>query len=61
MLRRVQQMEAVIGTFPESGKAIGFGLRQIATPPYPHIIFFEVTEDEIIIHRHSARKPLEDA
>jgi toxin ParE1/3/4 len=34
-------------------------IRRINTSPYPHLIFYEATEDEIIIHavRHGARDP----
>lgn len=35
-------------------------LRRMTTPPYPYLIFYEVTDDELIIHavRHAARDPL---
>jgi plasmid stabilization system protein ParE len=34
-------------------------IRRLTTPPYPYLIFYEVTETEIIIHalRHGAREP----
>lgn len=34
-------------------------IRRLTTPPYPYLIFYEVTETEIIIHavRHGARDP----
>jgi plasmid stabilization system protein ParE len=34
-------------------------IRQLTTPPYPYLIFYEATEAEIIIHavRHAARDP----
>lgn len=34
-------------------------IRRMTTPPYPYLVFYEATEDEIIIHavRHSARDP----
>jgi toxin ParE1/3/4 len=33
--------------------------RRMATPPYPYLIFYEATDDELIIHavRHAARDP----
>ena len=34
-------------------------IRRIATQPYPYLIFYEVSGDELIIHavRHGARDP----
>ena len=34
-------------------------IRRMTTPPYPYLIFYDVTDDEIIIHtvRHGAREP----
>jgi plasmid stabilization system protein ParE len=34
-------------------------IRRVNTSPYPYLIFYEVTEDEIIVHavRHGARDP----
>lgn len=34
-------------------------IRRLATPPYPYVVFYEATENEIIIHavRHQARNP----
>jgi plasmid stabilization system protein ParE len=34
-------------------------IRRLTTPPYPYLIFYELTESEIIIHavRHAARDP----
>jgi len=34
-------------------------IRRATTPPYPYLIFYEVTDAEIIIHavRHAARDP----
>ena len=34
-------------------------IRRMVTTPYPYLIFYEATEDEIIIHavRHGARDP----
>jgi toxin ParE1/3/4 len=33
--------------------------RRMATPPYPYLVFYEATDDELIIHavRHAARDP----
>jgi|SRR5262245_13996949 len=34
-------------------------IRRMTTTPYPYLVFYEATEDEIIIHavRHGARDP----
>jgi plasmid stabilization system protein ParE len=34
-------------------------IRRLAIPPYPYLVFYEITETEIIIHavRHAARNP----
>lgn len=34
-------------------------IRRLAAPPYPYVIFYEATENEIIIHavRHQSRNP----
>jgi toxin ParE1/3/4 len=34
-------------------------IRRLTTSPYPFLVFYEVTEEEIIIHavRHAARDP----
>ena len=37
-------------------------IRRITTKPYPYLVFYEATEDEIIIHavRHGARDPFDN-
>ena len=34
-------------------------IRRMTTPPYPYLVFYEVGDDEIIVHavRHAARDP----
>jgi len=34
-------------------------IRRVTTSPYPYVVFYEVTETDIIIHavRHAARDP----
>jgi len=34
-------------------------LRRVVVSPYPYLIFYEVAQDQIVIHgvRHSARRP----
>jgi toxin ParE1/3/4 len=37
-------------------------IRRMTTTPYPYLIFYEATDDEVIIHavRHGARDPSDD-
>jgi plasmid stabilization system protein ParE len=34
-------------------------IRRLPVPPYPYLIFYEVTGDEVVVHtvRHAARDP----
>ena len=34
-------------------------IRRLTTPPYPFLLFYEITDEEIIVHaiRHGARDP----
>lgn len=34
-------------------------IRRVATTPYPYLVFYEISGDEIVVHavRHSARNP----
>ena len=34
-------------------------IRRMTTPPYPYLVFYEASDDEIIIHaiRHTSRNP----
>ena len=36
-------------------------IRRLSTLPYPYLVFYEITENEIVIHavRHAARDPSE--
>jgi toxin ParE1/3/4 len=45
---------------PSAGQLTSKGrLRRMIASPYPYLIFYRVTEDEIVIHgvRHGARNP----
>ena len=62
--KRVQaRIHAIIGLLllhPHIGTRTNKpGIRRLATPPYPYVVFYEPTETEIIIHavRHQARNP----
>ena len=34
-------------------------IRRMTTPPYPYLVFYEISDDEVIIHaiRHTSREP----
>jgi plasmid stabilization system protein ParE len=62
--RRVQtRIQAVINLllqYPHAGQLTSKGrLRRMTTLPYPYLIFYQATDNEIVIHgvRHSARHP----
>ena len=57
---RIRAVEKLLAQFPLSGSRTRLSwLRRIAVTPYPYLVFYEVTENEVIIHavRHGARKP----
>jgi toxin ParE1/3/4 len=57
---RIQAVTNLLLSYPRLGvRTEDPTIRRINTSPYPYLIFYEVTEDEIIIHavRHGARDP----
>jgi toxin ParE1/3/4 len=57
---RIQNVINLLLTHPHIGvRTDDPSIRRINTTPYPYLIFYEVTKDEIIIHavRHGARDP----
>lgn len=62
--RRVQaRIKAVIDLLlphPQIGRTTSRrGMRRMVASPYPYLIFYRATEDEIVIHgvRHASRRP----
>jgi plasmid stabilization system protein ParE len=58
--RRIDSVLALIAEQPRSGTLTDDAtIRRQVVRPYPYLIFYEVTDDEIIIHavRHGARDP----
>jgi len=56
----MQRMTDLLLVHPEIGvRTDDPVVRRLTTRPYPYLIFYEVTETEIIIHavRHAARDP----
>jgi plasmid stabilization system protein ParE len=57
---RIQAILDLLLQHPHAGQLTSNGrLRRMVTAPYPYLIFYEVTEDHIVIHgvRHAARRP----
>jgi toxin ParE1/3/4 len=57
---RIQAIAALLAQYPHSGQLTNeSGLRRIVTLPYPYLIFYEVTSEEVVIIgvRHAAREP----
>jgi len=59
---RIQAITNLLLEHPKAGQLTSNGrLRQMVASPYPYSIFYELTEDQIVIHgvRHAARRPSE--
>ncbi|WP_298258176.1 type II toxin-antitoxin system RelE/ParE family toxin [Bradyrhizobium sp.] len=59
---RIQRIADLLLVHPEIGiRTDDPVIRRLSTPPYPYLIFYEITSSEIIIHsvRHAARDPSE--
>ena len=57
---RIQRMVSLLPSHPYIGlRTEDPTVRRLATPPYPYLIFYEPTDEEIIVHaiRHAARNP----
>jgi plasmid stabilization system protein ParE len=57
---RIQFIIDLLLQYPRAGRLTSkAGLRRMVVSPYPFLIFYRVTEDEIVIHgaRHIARRP----
>ena len=57
---RLKELIAILPDFPYSGRATTEpALRVITATPYPYLIFYEVSEQDVVIvgFRHSAQNP----
>jgi toxin ParE1/3/4 len=57
---RINDIITLLLQHPGIGQLTSKGrLRRIGASPYPYLIFYQATDDEIVIHgvRHSARNP----
>jgi len=60
MQARIQRLINLTLDHPQMGaRTSSKRLRRLVARPYPYLIFYEVSDDEIVIHgvRHSARRP----
>ncbi len=58
--RRTEAVLAILVDQPLAGQATNRqGVRRVVLTPYPYLIFYRVTETEIVVLRffHAARKP----
>ena len=57
---RIQTIVDLIALHPQTGRMTSRRrLRRVVVHPYPYLIFYSATNEEIIIHgvRHAARRP----
>ena len=57
---RIQAIVNLLLQYPHAGQLTSEGrLRRMVASPYPYLIFYAATEDEVVIHgvRHCARSP----
>jgi len=57
---RIQALTDLLLQHPHIGRRTSDpAIRRMTTTPYPYLVFYEITETEIIIHavRHAARDP----
>ena len=59
---RIQAVVDLLLRHPRAGQLTSNRrLRRLVVSPYPYLLFYEATEDRIVIHgvRHAARRPTE--
>ena len=56
---RIQNITDLLLRHPRAGQLTNLSMRRIIVTPYPYLIFYEPTDDEVVIVgvRHSARDP----
>jgi plasmid stabilization system protein ParE len=57
--QRIQRVIDLLLDYPRIGATDDATIRRLSTPPHPYLVFYEIAEDEIVIHavRHAARDP----
>ena len=61
MRERIQALFHLLAEHPYAGQATDLpGVRRLSVSPYPYLIFYRVTDDEVIVQRirHTSRRPL---
>jgi toxin ParE1/3/4 len=57
---RIQTLLRLLTQHPYAGQATELpGVRRLTLSPYPYLLFYRVTDDEVIVQRmrHTSRKP----
>ena len=57
---RIQAVPQLLLRYPLAGQATGRGdIRRMVVSPYPYILTYRVSEDEVVLRtlRHAARRP----
>ena len=60
---RLRDVLELLSQYPKIGvPADDARIRRLTIAPYPYLIFYEISDDEIVIHaiRHGARDPLDN-
>jgi addiction module RelE/StbE family toxin len=58
---RIATLFLLLSQHPYAGQATDLrGVRRLAVSPYPYLLFYRVTKDEVIIQRmrHTSRRPV---
>jgi toxin ParE1/3/4 len=61
MRERIHSLFLLLAQHPHAGQATDLpGVRRLIVSPYSYLIFYRVTDDEVIIQRmrHTSRRPL---
>lgn len=60
MRERIQTLFLLLTHHPYAGQLTDLpGVRRLVVSPYPYLIFYRVTDDEVIVQRmrHTSRRP----
>jgi plasmid stabilization system protein ParE len=60
MRERIRTLFLLLAQHPQAGQATDLpGVRRLPVSPHPYLIFYRVTDDEVIVQRirHTSRRP----